>query len=270
MTPRVSVLLPVYRPDLDYLRQAIASVVGQTFTDWELVLVEDRSSISIDPLLEEFADGRIRRHQRDRKTTLAHALDDGLAQCAAPLVARFDSDDLCAPQRLAEQVAFLDRAEDVAAVGSSLTIIDAQGRAIGRRRYPTDPGDVARAMRRYNAVAHPAVLFRRDIVLRAGGYGGGSGDAPGRSEDYALWCRLLAHGARIANLPAALVQYRFHAAALKRSGVHDEIRAAIAIKRQYFGAELTIGDRVRLLGEHALFALPESLVVRLFQALTYR
>lgn len=268
--PRVSVLLPVHLPDLAYLQAAIESVRAQTLSDWELLIVEDPSAADIAPMLRAFGDPRIRHHRRETKTTLAHALDDGLAQCAAPLVARLDSDDLCEPNRLAEQVAFLAGAPEVVAAGSQLTIIDERGEAIGRRAYPTSPRAVAAAMRRYNAVAHPSVVFRREAILHAGGYSGGSDDVPRRSEDYQLWCRLIAAGAQVANLPRALVRYRFHPAALKRSGVHDEIRAAIAIKRRYFGESLTAGDRLRIAGERALLRLPEELVVRLFRAITYR
>lgn len=260
MTPRVSVLLPVFRPDLDLLRQAIGSVVDQTLREWELVIVEDTSEVS----LPQFNDPRIRIVRRAVRTSLASALNEGLSVCAAPLVARLDGDDICEPSRLALQVAALELHPEVAVVGSALTVIDETGRTVGHRRYPMEPADVARSMRRYNSVAHPSVTYRRDIILRAGGY------RDVRVEDYDLWCRLIVSGAAVMNVPEALLRYRFHRGALKRQNVREVIAETIAIKQRYFHAQFTMGDRARVAAERLLLRLPPALVVRLFSMIEYR
>lgn len=262
--PRVSVLIPVFNPDERYLREAIDSIRAQTMEDWELLLVEDPPAGRAREIAASYNDDRIRHHLRDRRSSLGDALNEGVTLSRAPLVARLDSDDIASPERLQRQVEFLDAKPGVAAVGSSLTIIDTGGAVIGHRRLPVSASDVADTMRRYNCVAHPAVMFRRDVVLAAGGYP--SGWAP---EDYDLWCRMIAGGHRIENLPAELVRYRYHAGALKFSGVHNVIRDTIATKRRYFDRSFTLTDRARLLAERVLLLLPPRAVLWLFRRLTY-
>ena len=263
-TPRVSVLMPAYRPDLRYLREAIESIRAQTLTDWELVLVEDGGPSGVAELMGALGDPRLRHHPRASRTTLADALNDGLALCRAPLVARMDSDDIAAPERLARQVAFLEANPAVAVVGSGMAVIDGAGRPLGHRRLPTSRGEVAAALRRYNCVAHPAVMFRKDVVTGAGGYGSGL------AEDYELWCRLVSQGKSIENLPDTLLTYRFHEQALKFNTVRDAIRATIGVKLRHFSADLTFRDRVRIAGERMLLLVPPRLVVALFRLVTYR
>lgn len=263
-TPRVSVLMPLFAPNERHLREAIESVFAQTLGEWELVLVEDPPASIARAVAESYGDSRIRHHLREARSSLADALNEGLAICRAPLVARFDGDDICERERLEAQAAFLDAHPDIVAVGSSLAVIDDDGRIIGHRRLPNASADVARALRRFNCVAHPAVTFRREAIVAAGGYP--SGWTP---EDYDLWCRLVAKGERIENLPGYLVRYRYHPAASKFSGVHDVIRRTIATKLRHFRGKLTLGDRMRIAAERALLLLPPRLILWLFRRVTY-
>ena len=262
-TPRVSVLMPVWRPDPEYLRASIQSVRDQTLGEWELILVED-SPLSAAPIVASFRDPRIVHIERTQKASLAGALNDGLRACHAGLVARLDGDDLCLPERLSQQVAYLESHPSIAAVGSSLTIIDAWGNRIGHRAMPSTPEQVGNAMRRYNAIAHPSVMFRKEAVVQAGAYR----NVP--AEDYDLWCRLILDNHQLTNLPAELLRYRFHEGALKFEAVHQAIRDAMDTKRRYFRERWTLRDRARIAGERLLLLLPPPLVLRLFRRLVYR
>jgi glycosyltransferase involved in cell wall biosynthesis len=256
--------MPVFQPDESYLRQAIESVRMQTMEHWELLIIEDPPASRSRDIAMSYGDDRIRHHLRTERTSLADALNEGLQLCRAPLVARFDADDICGAGRLQRQAAYLEANPQLIAVGSSLTIIDSDARVIGHRRLPASAADVARTMRRYNCVAHPAVTFRRDAVLAAGGYP--SGWIP---EDYDLWCRLIANGQRIENLTDEMVRYRYHPAALKFSAVHDVIRRTIETKERYFARQFTFGDRLRIRAERLLLLLPPRFVLWLFRRLTY-
>jgi glycosyltransferase involved in cell wall biosynthesis len=262
--PRISVLMPVYRPDVRYLRAAIESIRSQTFTDWELLVVEDGGPSDIAAVIDSHGDARIRHYARPSKTTLADALNDGLSRCRASLVARMDGDDVAAPDRLARQFSYLEDHPGVAVVGSGLTVIDGESRLVGHRRLPLAAGEVAAALRRYNCVAHPAVMFRRDVVREAGGY------REQLAEDYDLWCRLVTQGERVENLPDELLMYRFHEDALKFNTVRDAIRATINTKLAHFAGALTLRDRLRILAERILLLLPPRLVVHLFRLIEYR
>lgn len=254
--------MPVWHPDLDYLRQSIASVQAQTLSDWELIVVED-PPLSARSLIEGFRDPRIVHLQRNSKTSLADALNDGLKVCRADLVARLDGDDVCLPERLSRQAAYLNGHPSISVVGTSLVIINANGKEIGHRAMPCSPAEVRKAMRRYNALAHPSVMFRKAAVITAGGYE----NVP--AEDYDLWCRLIRDGEQLANLPEALVRYRFHEGALKFEAVRQAIRDTIDTKRRYFHGQWTLRDRLRLAAERLLLLLPPRAVLALFRRLVY-
>jgi len=263
--PAVTVLMAVWNPNRAYLELAIRSILAQTFTDFELLLIEDPSPDSISDLVAAIGDPRIRLLQRPERGTLGAALNAGLAAARAELVARLDADDIALPGRLMRQQAFLREHEDVAVYGSRITVIDGEGRAVGRRLLPLTHEEIAAALRRYNCISHPSVMVRKSAVLAAGGY-----DEERVAEDYDLWCRMLLRGARFRNAAEDLVQYRFHEEAAKYRGVHEAIRVTIEIKKRYFRDRFTWGDRIRLAAEQTLLRLPAPLIIVLFRMLEYR
>ena len=204
---RVSVILPV-RDGGAYLEAAVASILAQTLRDLELLVIDDGSCDGAAAALRPLAarDDRL-RVLSNPGVGLVAALNFGLAQARAPLVARMDADDVALPERLARQVAFLDRNLGVALVGAQVAFIDASGALTGERtHFPTDPAAVAAALlTRGCVVKHPSVVARREALLQAGGYRA----ALAKAEDYDLWLRL-AERARLANLPEVLLDYRVH------------------------------------------------------------
>lgn len=264
MNPAVSVVMAVYEPEARYLREAVESVLAQTFGDLELIVVEDPSSVSAAEILGDIDDPRLSIHRNEKKLGLAESLNAGIARARAPLIARHDADDVCVPERLARQVAFLNAHPEVDVYGSRITVIDAEGRPFARRLLPLTHDDIAAAMRRYNCISHPSVLMRKSAVERAGGYAGQP------AEDYDLWCRMLAAGSRFENSPEELLRYRFHPGALKFRDIQREVRRTIEIKRRYFAGRMTAGDRLRLAGEAFLLLLPARAVLWLFMRLQYR
>jgi hypothetical protein len=120
-----------------------------------------------------------------------------------------DADDIAHCDRFVIQVAFLDEHPEVAVVGSAVTLIDAHGRAIRDAHYPEGPAAVAEVLRTGSALAHPAVMMRKDAVIAVGGYR----PAYQYAEDYDLWLRMAERYA-LANLPDRLLYYRQHAAKL--------------------------------------------------------
>jgi len=263
-SPVVTVLLPARDPRMDFFRATVTSVLAQTFSDFELLVVDDSTTGDAEAWLAAIGDRRI-RHVRANARSLAEALNRGLELARAPLVARLDTDDVCMPDRLQTQVDFLSANISVAVVGSRIEVIDENDAVIGRRLLPLAHSDIAAALRRYNCMSHPAVMFRKDVVLRAGGYATGM-----VAEDYDLWCRMVVAGERFANIERPLIRYRFHPGASKFRDVRHQIRVTIDIKRRYFAGAFNFGDHLRMAGERALLALPVPLVVRLFRAVSYR
>lgn len=258
--PRVSVVISVIDPHPVYFPEAVASILEQTLGDLELIIVEEPSVTACAPLLARFDDPRVRHDRHPTRTTLVQQRNRGIALARAELIALLDADDIAEPERLIQQADFMDRHPDIAVLGTQLRLIDEAGRDLGLRPYPTAPEDIQAALPLHNPIGQPSVMYRRSVVQAAGGYR--QSDLP--ATDYELWCRLAAGGARLANLDAPLVRYRIHPTGMKATKLRDTLRATIAIKREYFGKQLSARARLRMLGEQLLLRLPPPLVLRLF------
>ena len=203
--PAISVVLPV-RDGAAFVAEAIRSILGQTWRDLELLVVDDGSRDATASILAQFAaeDPRVRVLVQP-PLGLVPALNRGLKEAAGRYVARMDADDVAAPERLALQAAVLDGDPAVAAVGSACRVIARDGTVVRVRRPPTGATEVRAALRRGNPMIHPAVTLRRDAALAAGGYR----PAFLLCEDYDLWLRL-AERHDLVNLDRPLLDYREH------------------------------------------------------------
>jgi glycosyltransferase involved in cell wall biosynthesis len=251
--------MPVLQPHPAYFRAAVQSVLRQTLPDFELIILEEPSEVSAAKLLEGLADPRIRHLLHGERTCLRDQLNRGLAGARAEVVARFDADDLCEPDRFEKQLAYLDAHADVAVLGSQLRMIDGKGDFLGYRAYPLEHAAIVRAMRRFNPLAHPSVIFRKAPVVDAGGY-----QQQVYVEDYELWCRLARRGACFANHPEPLLNYRIHPWGMKAAQLRGMLRATLEVKSTYWREEMDAGSRFRLWAEQLLLWLPASFVFWLF------
>jgi len=261
---RVSVILPVFNPNLRYFQAAVASVLRQSMADFELLVVEDPGGLPVAANLAQFGEARIRHLVNPNPGGLAAALNHGLRHATAPLVARMDSDDICEQDRLEKQHAMFAADPTLDVAGAQLTIIDSDDRPIASRTYPVSHDAIAHALTRYNCVAHSAVMFRKSAVDAVGGYAVGI-----PAEDYDLWCRLLIRGSRFANHPDRLLRYRFHPEALKYQTVRPALRISVSIKQRYLKDRFDLRARARILGERLLLLAPPRLVIALFRLAHY-
>ncbi len=185
--PPVTVLLTVYN-DLRYLPAAVESVLSQTFSDFEFIIINDGSTDGCSDYLGAVDDGRLRVLTNARNEGLTVSLNRGLEAARGRYVARMDADDLCRPDRLARQVEFLESHPQAGIVGSSRQLIDEQGHAVGIAHAAQSDLAIRWKCLLGNPFAHPAVMLRKSVVDRHGlryeSY---------RAEDYELWTRLLQH-----------------------------------------------------------------------------
>jgi GT2 family glycosyltransferase len=204
--PQVSVVIPVMNGEA-WLAAAIESVLFQTLTDFELIIVDDGSTDASPDIIAAMRarDARIRAVRQPRQLGLVRALNAALAVARTPLLARLDADDLALPQRLAVQVRQFSERPDLVLLGSWAEKIDDSGRRIGEARPEPDPGRLALILQRRNPFVHSSVMMRTAVVKRLGGYR----EAFLGAEDFDLWLRLSERGV-IANLPETLVRYRVH------------------------------------------------------------
>ena len=221
--PRVSVVLPVYN-GLPYLSEA-ESILGQTFTDWELVAVDDGSRDGSLETLSGFAATRDRIRVVINETNLgvAVALNRGWGDGRGQYIAIANADDVSLPDRLSKQVRFLDANPAVAVVGSSMIIVDPEGHTIATQRFPTGSRAIRSALRRHNRFAHPSVMIRRSSLELVGGY------RFTYVEDYDLWLRL-AERFDLANLHEPLIRYRLHAGQITSQSRDEMVRRTFAVR----------------------------------------
>lgn len=207
MTPKVTVLLAVHNGE-PYVREAVRSVLEQTFTNFELLVVDDASTDDTIGIVDGFADERIRILRSDRNVGQVPSLNRGLAEARGEYIARLDADDACLPARLERQVEVLDADPRVGLVGTWMEAVDDRGRLLGRlQKTLEDYVDFlfhTLIMRVY--VSHPSAMYRRAPVLRLGCYD----EATGPAEDKDLWRKLALERFEARIVPEPLVRYRLH------------------------------------------------------------
>ncbi len=208
--PTVSVLLPVWNGEA-FLEQAMESILRQTLSSFELIVIDDGSTDQSAAIAEGYAvdDDRIRVLRCPHRGFSA-TLNAGIATVRGEYIARMDADDISVPERLQKQVAYLDAHPECVAVGAWIEVIDEAGRHLGLKTYVTTHDEISAAMLHgASPIAHPTIVLRRAVLRAAGGY-----DArcyP--SEDLNLWFRLGESG-ELSNLGEVLLKHRRHKAAI--------------------------------------------------------
>ncbi|QJW36097.1 glycosyltransferase [Cellulosimicrobium protaetiae] len=225
-----SLLLPVYHgDDAAHLRRAFRSAtLDQVLPPDEVVLVQDGPvGPALGAVVDEIESGPVPTTvvRLPRNVGLALALQAGLAACSHEIVARTDADDVCLPDRFARQVPLVAGGYDI--VGSAIQEFVSEDEPGIVRVPPLTTEQITEGARFHSPFNHPTVVFRRSAVSRAGGYQ----DLP-LLEDYWLFTRMLAGGARGLNLREPLLLYRVGAGAYARRGGVRLLRSEIELQRR--------------------------------------
>lgn len=229
-TKGFSVLMSVYKNDSSlYLERAVASVLNQTLPPNEVVLV-------IDGPVDNELDLKIREYEGhpsfkvvrlSENVGLGMALNQGLDHCSYDLVARMDSDDICRSNRFELQYHFLLDNPTVDIVGSNISeFIGEEDNIVSFRKVPQDNQSIKREMKYRCALNHVTVMFRREAVLKAGGY-----QHLFWNEDYYLWIRMLLSGAIFGNIPEPLVNVRIGEEMFARRGGYKYFQSEIFLQK---------------------------------------
>ena len=202
--PLVSVVMPVYNGER-YLRQAIDSILAQTFNDFEFIVVDNGSTDHSLAIVRSYEDSRIRIFEESQRGIVA-ALNKGLHEARGQYVARMDADDISIPERLAKQVDYMHLHPDVVLAGANALVIDAKGDPTEHRLLlPSASEQLALLLCMSNYFVHGSTMIRHDALEAVGGYRKEFVTA----EDYDLWLRLREVG-RVANVPELLYMLRVH------------------------------------------------------------
>lgn len=199
MSPKVSILFPVYNTEA-YLQEAVDSMLSQTFSDFEIIVLDDCSPDSAAEILDAYTDPRIVRYRGEKNVGLANVLNVGMDMARGEYIARMDSDDISLPTRLQVQVDYLDSHPNIDLCSCAMELF---GSKSGVWVRDADPEAVKFRTLFHSPILHASSMWRRDSFadLRFE-----QQHVP--AEDYEMWTRALAHGLRMVNLPDALYRYR--------------------------------------------------------------
>lgn len=191
--PTVSVIMPVYNV-APYLRQALDSILNQTYSDFELIAVDDGSTDESGKILDDYArkDSRVKAFHQQNQGVVA-ASNYAASVASGVYLARQDSDDISFLRRLELQVATLEAHPGLALVTGGFEGFDEDDEYIYREILPAKDEDIKRGLYLRNTIGHGSVMFRKDLFWEVGGYGA-NGDTRGIAEDYELFLRLATKG----------------------------------------------------------------------------
>jgi len=201
--PKVSVIMPVYNTPENYLREAVESILSQTYSDFEFIIINDGSSNNAQEVILSYDDSRIVYVKNEQNIKLIKTLNKGLKLARGEYIVRMDSDDISVENRIEKSVEFMDKNPDVAAASSY---------AIGTPRklkfMLPEQNEVIKPFLRYvaNCIMHPAIIIR-SCVLKKNNLC--YDENYPHNEDYKLWISINEH-AKLANIPEFLLIHRLH------------------------------------------------------------
>lgn len=230
----ISILMPCH--SLNFLKDSIESIRNQSLSkeDFEIVLVADRIDIMA---AHKVLDHSNLKYRIIESTTpgIVPALNLGLSKITSKYVVRMDDDDVMLPNRLENQLNFMEAHPDYVLLGGQIELIDASGKHIGYSKYKSVVSGNPKDILKVNPLAHPAAIFVKERAVEIGGY------RDFLPEDWDLWIRLHEHGI-IGNLDEVVIKYRVHSNQLSRSKIYELASARSYLLTTYFSRRLGIPD----------------------------
>lgn len=233
--PKMSVLMPVYNAER-FLREAIDSILAQTFTDFEFLIIDDCSTDSSPEILKSYSDPRIRIYRNEQNSGISATLNRGIELAEAPLIARMDADDVSYPQRLQRQWDFIQEHPDGALYACWAKEVDEQRERIRMEHFNAKYYYYNQTFECW--VYHPTMVYRKEAVQAIGGY------TVSYSEDFNLIWELTRRY-KMYILPVFLIDYRVTSQSLHqvvRKTEYDEAFEAMVWRnlRHYMGEDFTL------------------------------
>jgi glycosyltransferase involved in cell wall biosynthesis len=240
-SPSISIILPAFNSEA-FIAEAIRSVLSQTCTDFELIIINDGSTDRTEEIILSFNDPRIQYHRNETNSGLIYTLNKAIDLAKANYIARMDADDSCLPERLSIQKNYLDQYDDIDVVAAPVIFIDHAGKETGvweLDRKTILPARIKKIMPYENCVAHPSVMIRAAVLkeFRYKAY-------QKNIEDYDLWLRLLNRGYNIGKTEIPLLLYRVHDASITGTTLKKKnfFFKHAAMKRKFLWREMKEGQ----------------------------
>lgn len=232
----VSVVMPVYNA-APYLKDAIHSILTQTYHDFEFIIVDDGSTDRSGEIIKSFIDARIVFLQQENRG-LAYSLNRGIRESSGKYIARMDADDISLSDRLRLQVAFLNHHPEYVAVGSNAIVLDQTGGELYKVKMPTEHEEIISRLP-YNPIFfHSSVMYLRSVFLSCGGY---NEKIFHFFEDQILW-NLMARNGKLYNLSDPLIKYRLTPTGITNVRPRSHTPINKMISKIITGNELSLND----------------------------
>jgi len=238
------VVMPVYNAEA-FLSEAVESILGQTFTDFEFIVVDDASTDDSSKILQEYQqlDKRLVLLSNKDNFGIAETRTKGTKQAQGKYIAVADADDISVPTRFAKQFDYLESHAECGVVGGFLELFDSDtGRTIGVRKYYQDDASLRKRVFLYSPVAQPVSMIRKEVFENLGYYDPQFPPA----EDLDLWFRI---GTRykFANIQEILLKYRVNQQSATVSDIRKMEAKSLEIRKKYshgYGYSMTLLDRL--------------------------
>jgi glycosyltransferase involved in cell wall biosynthesis len=201
----VSVIMPAYNEE-KLIDRAIKSIINQSFTDWELIVVDDGSTDCTVDIIKSFArkDHRVVLVKNDINQGIAETLNIGIRLSRGEYIARMDADDESLPKRLEMQLGFMEKNPEIDVLGTGAVYIDSNNNTLGKIIMPESNYDIVRNIMKSSPFIHPSIMMKKRFITKIGMY---NKDIK-RAEDYDLWFRAMyIHSAKFHNLPEIHLRY---------------------------------------------------------------
>lgn len=222
-TPKITVLMPVFNCAL-YIKEAVDSIINQTYADFEFIIIDDTSTDETVSILQSYTDTRIQLIEKPFNTGLTNSLNLGLQLAKGKYIARMDGDDISLPERFAKQIAFLEANPYIILCGTNCKIIGSDL----VQRLPEHSAEIKLGLLRGNCIVHPSVMMRKQILDEFSIVYDVTKEP---AEDYDLWVRLLSFG-KLHNLQEALLNYRVHNKQVSQKRAIQQIQSALESRLQ--------------------------------------
>lgn len=233
----ISVILPVYNGEM-YLAESIQSILQQSYSNFELIIINDGSSDKSDFIVRSFDDPRIRYYSQANHG-LAATLNTGISLARGKYIARQDQDDVSFFHRFKTQLEFLEGNADVAMVGTAAVIWQGNKKTNRVMRHPKNDCEIKFSFLFDNFFVHSSVMIKRSILLQEKGYSVDKNRQP--PEDYELWSRIV-RKYKVANLTQAYIAYREVAGSMSRVDKNPFVRNVLKISSENISYLLHSGN----------------------------
>ena len=205
--PKVSVIITTFNRER-FILEAIKSVISQTFTDWEMLIIDDASTDNTERIVKDFIGGnsKIKYIKNPTNIGASKSRNKGLKLASGTYIAPLDSDDVWLDEnKLKKQVEFLEVNKDYCMLGGGIMRIDAESKPIQKVLFPVYDSLIRKIILQFNPFPQSTLLYRKDIALSCGGYS----DNYKICDDYDLWLKM-GLKAKFTNIPQVLAGYRVH------------------------------------------------------------